>query len=68
MPLTFSDASALGGEMLVFTASAEDSSDGGGNGSIVGSVVGTIDLAGEVRRLHTIGLFKVEGPRCWTAA
>ena len=52
MPLTFSDASALGGEMLVFTASAEDSSDGGGTGSIVGSVVGTIDLAGEVRRLH----------------
>jgi hypothetical protein len=61
VPLTFSDASALGSEMLVFTASAEDSSDGG-NGSIVGSVVGTIDLAGEVRRLRTIERkYKVEG-------
>jgi hypothetical protein len=62
VPLTFSDASALGSEMLVFTASAEDSSAGGGNGSIVGSVVGTIDLNGEVRRLRTIERkYKVEG-------
>ena len=61
VPLTFSDASALGSEMLVFTASAEDSSDGG-NGSIIGSVVGTIDLGGEVRRLRTIERkYKVEG-------
>jgi hypothetical protein len=62
VPLTFSDASALGSEMLVFTASAEDSSDGGGNGTIVGSVVGTIDLAGDVQRLRTIERkYKVEG-------
>jgi Family of unknown function (DUF6929) len=62
VPLTFSDASALGSEMLVFTASAEDSSDGGANGAIVGSVVGTIDLAGEVQRLRTIERkYKVEG-------
>jgi len=59
--LTFSDASPLGGELLVFTASAEDSSDGG-NGAILGSVVGTIDRGGEVRRLRTIDRnYKVEG-------
>ena len=62
VPLTFSDASALGGDMLVFTASAEDSSDGGGNGAIAGSVVGTIGVDGEVRRLRTIERkYKVEG-------
>jgi len=62
VPLTFSDASALGGEMLVFTASAEDSSGTHGKGAILGSVVGTIDLAGEVRRLRTIERkYKVEG-------
>ena len=60
--LTFSDASALGEDMLVFTASAEDSSGGPANGAIVGSVVGTIDLSGEVHRLRTIDRkYKVEG-------
>jgi hypothetical protein len=59
--LTFSDASPLGEELLVFTASAEDSGDGG-NGAILGSVVGTIDRGGEVRRLRTIDRkYKVEG-------
>jgi hypothetical protein len=58
-PLTFSDASALAGELLVFTASAEDT---GGDGEILGSVVGTIDADGEVRRLRTIDRkYKVEG-------
>src|ERR687894_2640383 len=57
--LTFSDASALAGELLVFTASAEDSY---GDGEILGSVVGTIDADGEVRRLRTIDRqYKVEG-------
>jgi hypothetical protein len=60
--LTFSDASPLGGELLVFTASAEDSGDAGENGAILGSVVGTIDRGGEVRRLRTIDRkHKVEG-------
>lgn len=60
--LTFSDASALGGELLVFTASAETSPDSGGGGAILGSVVGTIDRGGEVRRLRTIDRkYKVEG-------
>jgi uncharacterized protein DUF6929 len=60
--LTFSDASALGGELLVFTASAEDTDGTHGNGAILGSVVGTIDRGGEVRRLRTIDRkHKVEG-------
>jgi hypothetical protein len=60
--LTFSDASPLGGELLVFTASAESSPSTYEDGEILGSVVGTIDRAGEVRRLRTIDRkFKVEG-------
>ena len=56
VPLTFSDATPLGRETLVFTASAE------GKDGIRGSVVGTIDLDGEVRRLRTIDRrYKVEG-------
>jgi hypothetical protein len=60
--LTFSDASPLGGEVLVFTASAESSPDTYEDGAILGSVVGTIDLDGDVRRLRTIDRrYKVEG-------
>jgi hypothetical protein len=60
--LTFSDASPLGGELLVFTASAESSPNTFEDGEIRGSVVGTIDLDGEVRRLRTIDRkYKVEG-------
>ena len=55
--VTFSDATPLGGELLVFTASAESE-----DGAIRGSVVGTIDLDGEVRRMRTIDRrYKVEG-------
>lgn len=60
--LTFSDATPLGGDLLVFTASAEGQNSGGGDGRIRGSVVGTIDLDGDVRRLRTIDRrYKVEG-------
>jgi hypothetical protein len=60
--LTFSDASPLGGQLLVFTASAEGSPDTYQDGEILGSVVGTIDLDGDVRRLRTIDRkYKVEG-------
>jgi hypothetical protein len=55
--LTFSDATPLDGRVLVFTASAE-----GDDNAIHGSVVGTIDLDGEVQRLRTIDRrYKVEG-------
>lgn len=61
--VTFSDATPLGGDLLVFTASAEaQGDDPAGDGAIRGSVVGTIDLDGEVRRMRTIDRrYKVEG-------
>lgn len=60
--LTFSDASPLGGELLVFTASAESSPSTFEDGAILGSVVGTLDRDGEVRHLRTIDRrYKVEG-------
>jgi hypothetical protein len=58
VPVCFSDATMLTDEVICFTASAEASEDGG----ICGSVVGTIDAAGNVRRLRTIDpRWKVEG-------
>jgi hypothetical protein len=58
--LTFSDATPLGGDLLVFTASAE--AQGAEDGAIRGSVVGSIDLDGQVRRMRTIDRrYKVEG-------
>ncbi len=60
--LAFSDATPIGGDVLVFTASAEVSGDAGPDGAIRGSVVGTISLDGRVQRLRTIDRrFKVEG-------
>lgn len=56
VPLTFSDATPLGGELIVFTASAE------ADDRIHGSVVGTLGRSGEVHRLRTIDRrYKVEG-------
>lgn len=58
VPLCFSDATALSDELVCFTASAE----GGEDGDIRGSVVGTISTSGEVHRLRTIDRkWKVEG-------
>jgi hypothetical protein len=55
--LTFSDATPIAEQLLVFTASAEAD-----DGAIRGSVVGTLDLDGSVRRLRTIDRrWKVEG-------
>jgi hypothetical protein len=57
VPLAFSDATPIADQLLVFTASAESP-----DGAIRGSVVGTIDAGGEVRRLRTIDQrWKVEG-------
>jgi hypothetical protein len=56
VPLSFSDATPLADELIVFTASAEGEDD------IRGSVVGTIDSEGQVERLRTIDRrWKVEG-------
>ncbi len=59
--LCFSDATPLSDDLVVFTASAEGGGDGP-EGSIRGSVVGTIDADGGVKRLRTIDRkWKVEG-------
>ena len=55
--LTFSDATPIADQLLVFTASAE-----GDDGRIRGSVVGTLGCDGSVQRLRTIDRrWKVEG-------
>lgn len=55
--LTFSDATPIADQLLVFTASAEAE-----DGPIRGSVVGTLGLDGSVQRLRTIDRrWKVEG-------
>jgi hypothetical protein len=55
--LTFSDATPIADRLLVFTASAEAD-----DGRICGSVVGTLELDGTVRRLREIDRrWKVEG-------
>ena len=60
--LTFSDATTVGDDLLVFTASAEAQGHDGPDGEIRGSVVGTIDGDGHVQRLRTIDRrYKVEG-------
>ena len=61
--VTFSDATPIGGDVLVFTASAEGQGDDvAEDGEIHGSVVGTIDLEGNVQRMRTIDQrYKVEG-------
>jgi hypothetical protein len=58
--LCFSDATPVADDLVVFTASAEADDEGGEE--IRGSVVGTIDTEGRVRRLRTIDRrWKVEG-------
>lgn len=58
VPVCFSDATMLTDELICFTASAEDAE----KGDIRGSVAGTIDAGGQVRRLRTIDpRWKVEG-------
>lgn len=60
-PLCFSDATPVADDLVVFTASAEGGGDGP-DGSIRGSVVGTISADGTVERLRTIDRkWKVEG-------
>ena len=55
--LTFSDATPIADQLLVFTASAEAD-----DGQIRGSVVGTLGRDGSVQRLRTIDRrWKVEG-------
>ncbi|HEX2129833.1 MAG TPA: hypothetical protein VHF58_11515 [Solirubrobacterales bacterium] len=61
--LAFSDAAPLSEDLVVFTASAETEAETAvDDGQIRGSVVGTIDRDGNVKRLRTIDRkWKVEG-------
>jgi hypothetical protein len=60
--LSFSDATALTPDLVVFTASAEGGGSSYDDGKIHGSVVGTLDADGKVERLRTIDRkWKVEG-------
>ena len=60
--LSFSDATALTEDLVVFTASAEGGGSSYDDGHIHGSVVGTIDSDGTITRLRTIDRkWKVEG-------
>jgi hypothetical protein len=60
--LCFSDATPLGDDLVVFTASAEDS-----DGAIHGSVIGLLDPTGDVMRLRRIDRrWKVEGVHATT--
>lgn len=60
--LTFSDATPLGDELVVFTASAERTGNAVDDGEIAGSVIGLMDADGHVARLRTIDRdHKVEG-------
>ncbi len=60
--LSFSDATALTDDLVVFTASAEGGGSSYDDGHIHGSVVGTIDSSGSITRLRTIDRkWKVEG-------
>jgi hypothetical protein len=60
--LCFSDATPLSDDLVVFTASAEVDDDTTADGTIRGSVVGTVDADGGIQRLRTIDRrWKVEG-------
>ena len=60
--LSFSDASALGDGRVVFSASAEDSGDDGGDGKTYGSALGVMSTSGEIEMLEPVDLeVKIEG-------
>ena len=60
--LSFSDATPVADQLVVFTAAAEVDDGGDEDGQIRGSVVGTITAGGEVERLRAIDpAWKVEG-------
>lgn len=59
--LGFSDASALPDGRLVFTASAENSTDSYNDGEVVGSVVGVMEPDGRISAQFAIPGHKVEG-------
>ena len=79
VPLGFTDAVALGGDTVVFTATAEDSPDAVADGAVGGSAIGVIDARGAVRwtpitdadggpladKAEGIALAAADGARVW---
>jgi len=62
VPLCFTDAAALPGGDIVFTAVAEDTDDAYDDGPCEASAVGVLDRNGHLRGLHRLdGGHKVEG-------
>lgn len=62
VPLCFTDATALGDGSIIFTASAENTSDSYLDGACMGSAIGMINHQGELVLLETIDKkVKVEG-------
>ena len=62
VPLCFTDAAALSGGDMVFTAIAEDTSDVYNDGPCVGAAIGIADDRGNLRSLQQLdGPYKVEG-------
>ena len=62
IPLSFTDAAALPGGSMVFTAVAEDTDDPYDDGCCAGAAVGIAEADGRLRRLHRLDRpYKVEG-------
>lgn len=62
VPLSFTDACALDDQYIVFTATAEDTTNPYDDGKTVGSVIGILDHNFQVMSQHTINFpDKVEG-------
>jgi hypothetical protein len=55
LPLGFTDAVALAGGAVAFTAAAEDSPDAVADGAVGGSVVGVVDAGGAARWTPLVG-------------
>jgi hypothetical protein len=62
VPFTFTDAAALPGGEVVFTAVAEDTADSYNDGPCGGAIIGILDRENRVRRLLRLGVpLKIEG-------
>lgn len=66
VPLCFTDAAALPGGELVFTAVAEDTDDSCADGACAGAAVGIIDADGRLTHIEPLErAYKVEGLHAW---
>ena len=69
VPLSFTDAAALPGGEIVFSAIAEDTPNSYDDGPCIGAAAGVIACDGEIRMLETLARpYKVEGIHAWRGA